>query len=124
MGIVDIDNVFWIRLEELLSKSKIVVDRPRGSVHPRYPLIVYELDYGYLVGTKSSDNEGIDVWLGTDAEHKLDAIVCTVDLVKRDSEIKLLIGCTPAEKSYIKSFYNEWPQMGGILIERDDSRIK
>ena len=124
MGIVDIDNVFWIRLEELLSKSKIVVDRPRGSVHPRYPLIVYELDYGYLVGTKSSDNEGIDVWLGTDAEHKLDAIVCTVDLVKRDSEIKLLIGCTPAEKSYIKSFYNEWPQMGGILIERDDSKIK
>ena len=124
MGIVDIDNVFWIRLEELLSKSKIVVDRPRGSVHPRYPQIVYELDYGYLDGTKSLDNEGIDVWLGTDAEHKLDAIVCTVDLVKRDSEIKLLIGCTPTEKYYIKSFYNEWPQMGGILIERDDSRIK
>ena len=124
MGIVDIDNVFWIRLEELLSKSKIVVDRPRGSVHPLYPQIVYELDYGYLVGTKSSDNEGIDVWLGTDAEQKLDAIVCTVDLVKRDSEIKLLIGCTPAEKSYIKSFYNKWPQMGGILIEREDSQIK
>lgn len=124
MGIVDIDNVFWIRLEELLSKSKIVVDRPRGSVHPRYPQIVYELDYGYLDGTKSSDNEGIDVWLGTDAERKLDAIVCTVDLVKRDSEIKLLIGCTPEEKSYIKSFYNEWPQMGGILIERDGPLIK
>ena len=82
------------------------------------------MDYGYLDGTKSSDNEGIDVWLGTDAEQKLDAIVCTVDLVKRDSEIKLLIGCTPAEKLYIKSFYNEWPQMGGILIERDDSKIK
>lgn len=124
MGIVDIDNVFCIRLEELLSKSKIVVDRPRGSVHPLYPQIVYELDYGYLDDTKSSDNEGIDVWLGTDAKQKLDAIVCTIDLVKRDSEIKLLIGCTPAEKSYIKSFYNEWPQMGGILIERDDSQIK
>ena len=68
--------------------------------------------------------QGIDVWLGTDAEQKLDAIVCTVDLVKRDSEIKLLIGCTPAEKSYIKSFYNKWPQMGGILIERKDSQIK
>ena len=124
MGIVDIDNVFWIRLEELLSKSKIVVDRPRGSVHPRYPQIVYELDYGYLDGTKSSDNEGIDVWIGTDAEQKLDAIVCTVDLVKNDSEIKLLIGCTPAEKSYINSFYNEWPQMGGLLIYRDNTPIK
>lgn len=75
------------------------------------------LAMGYkLVITK--DNEGIGVWLGTDAEQKLDALVCTVDLVKRDSEIKLLIGCTPVEKSYIKSFYNEWPQIGGILIER------
>ena len=43
-------------------------------MHPRYPQIVYELDYGYLDGTKSSDNEGIDVWLGTYAKQKLDAI--------------------------------------------------
>ena len=110
--------------DKLYAQSKLIIDRPRGSVHPRYPQIVYKLDYGYLDGTKSSDNEGIDVWLGTDAEQKLDAIVCTSDLVKKDSEIKLLIGCTPTEKSYIKSFYNEWPQMGGILIERDDSKIK
>ena len=47
-----------------------------------------------------------------------------MDLVKRDSGIKLPIGCTSAEKAYIKSFYNEWPQMGGILIEREDSQIK
>lgn len=111
-------------MDVLIIQSKIIIDRSKGSAHPLYPQIVYELDYGYLDGTKSSDNEGIDVWLGTDAEQKLDAIVCTVDLVKRDSEIKLLIGCTPAEKSYIKSFYNKWPQMGGILIEREDSQIK
>lgn len=118
------DN-FWNLMDVLIIQSKIIIDRPKGSsAHPLYPQIVYELDYGYLDGTKSSDNEGIDVWLGTDAEQKLDAIVCTVDLVKRDSEIKLLIGCTPAEKSYIKSFYNKWPQMGGILIERKDSQIK
>lgn len=118
------DSNFWQCLDELLIQSKIIIDRPKGSANPLYSQIVYELDYGYLDGTKASDNEEIDVWLGTDAEHKLDAIVCTVDLVKRDSEIKLLIGCTPAEKLYIKSFYNEWPQMGGILIERDDSKIK
>lgn len=111
-------KIFFEHLDELVAQSKIIIDRPKGSVHPRYPQIVYELDYGYLEDTKSSDNEGIDVWIGTDAEQNLDAIICTVDLVKRDSEIKLLIGCTPAEKAYIKSFYNEWPQMGGILIER------
>lgn len=110
---------FWGYLEELVAQSSIIIDRPKGSVHPRYPQIVYKLDYGYLDGTNASDSEGIDVWLGTDAEQKLDAIVCTMDLVKRDSEIKLLIGCTPAEKLYINSFYNEWPLMGGILIERE-----
>lgn len=114
---VDTNN-FWRYLEELYSQSKIVIDRPKDSVHPRYPQIVYELDTVILMAQSSSDNEGIDVWLGTDAEQKLDALVCTVDLVKRDSEIKLLIGCTPAEKSYIKSFYNEWPQIGEMLIER------
>lgn len=107
---VDMNN-FWRYLDELYSQSMVVIDRPKGSVHPRYPQIVYELDYGYLDGTKSSDNEEIDVWLGTDAEQKLDAIVCIVDLVKKDSEIKLLIGCTPAEKSYIKSFYHCCPEL-------------
>ena len=93
----DYAESFWKHLDKLLSQSKIVIDRPKGSVHPRYPQIVYELDYGYLDGTKSSDNEGIDVWLGTDAEHKLDAIVCTVDLVKRGIEPGtrgFLVGCT------------------------------
>lgn len=116
------DN-FWNLMDALIAQSKIIIDRPKGSVHPRYPQITYELDYGYLEGTKSSDNEGIDVWLGTDAGQKLDAIVCTIDLIKKDSEVKLLIGCTFSEKSYVQSFYNEWSQMKGMLIERDDSQI-
>ena len=75
------DSNFWQCLDELLIQSKIIIDRPKGSMHPRYPQIVYELDYGYFDGTKSSDNEGIDVWLGTDAEHKLDAIVVSIWLL-------------------------------------------
>ena len=115
------DCNFWQCLDELLVQSKIVIDRPKGSVHPRYPQIVYQLDYGYLDGTKSSDNEGIDVWIGSESDRRLNAVMCTVDLVKKDTELKLLIGCTPEEKIYINSFYNEWPQLGGILVERDDS---
>lgn len=66
---MDIDSkghYFWVYLDELITQSKIIIDRPKGSVHPRYTQIAYELDYGYLNGTKSSDNEGIDVWIGTD----------------------------------------------------------
>lgn len=39
------------------------------------------------------DGAGIDVWVGSD-EKKVDAIMCIVDLMKKDSEIKILIGCT------------------------------
>ena len=39
-------SVFWERLDALLAQSRIVIDRPRGSHHPRFPQIVYEIDYG------------------------------------------------------------------------------
>lgn len=97
------DNNFWHCLDELLTQSEIVIDRPKGSRHPRYPQIVYQLDYGYLDGTKSSDNESIDVWIGSESDRRLNAIMCTVDLVKKDAELKLLIGCTQEEKTYINS---------------------
>lgn len=106
MEVKNINNNFWSCLDELLSKSEIIIDRPKGSIHPRYPQIEYLLDYGYLSGTKSSDNEGVDVWIGSDSEQRLDAIICTVDFVKQDTEVKLLVGYTPSEKAYIKSFYN------------------
>ena len=113
------DYIFWQRLDALLERSQIVIDRPKGSVHPRFSDIVYALDYGYLDGTTSTDGEGLDVWLGSDTERKLDAIICTVDLDKGDSELKLLVGCTDEEKAYIECFYNEYPDMGAMIIPRE-----
>jgi inorganic pyrophosphatase len=91
------DNHFWDALDHLLASSEIVIDRPRGSAHPRYADLIYPLDYGYLVGTSSVDGAGIDVWLGALADRQLKAILCTVDRLKKDVEIKLLVGCTPDE---------------------------
>lgn len=85
---------FWNTLERLLQQSEIIIDRPKGSIHPQYPDFMYEVDYGYLKGTFSMDGGGIDVWVGTDVGQKIDAIMCTVDLAKKDSEMKILIGCT------------------------------
>lgn len=72
----------------------VVIDRPKGTTHPKYPSMVYKVDYGYLENTKSMDGDGIDIWNGTDSKQEIDAIMCIVDLQKRDSEIKILIGCT------------------------------
>lgn len=51
-----------------------------------------------MKNTSSIDGDGIDIWRGTDTEQKIDAIMCIIDLLKRNSEIKILIGCTKEEK--------------------------
>jgi len=110
---------FWHALDKLAAESEIVVDRPKGGAHPRYPDFIYPLDYGYLERTTSMDGGGIDVWRGSDPSGELDAIMCIVDLLKRDSEIKLLIGCTEDEKEEVYKAYNETDYMKGVLIRRE-----
>ena len=111
------DEAFWAALDELVKCTEIIIDRPRGSAHPRFPDFIYRVDYGYLRGTASMDGEGIDVWVGS-GEKRVDAIMCIVDLMKRDSEIKLLIGCTEEEKAIVYETHNESQFMKGVLIRR------
>lgn len=108
---------FWQVMDTLIETSKIKIDRPKGSAHPRYPNIIYPLDYGYLENTTGGDGDGIDIWLGTLPDQKFDAIVCTADKHKRDSEIKVLLGCTQKEKETIVNFLLS-NEVGAFLINR------
>ena len=112
------NNEFWNLLDKLVAESEIVIDRPKGSTHPKWPNNVYELDYGYLKNTSSMDGEGIDVWVGSNPEKTITAIICIVDYFSRDSEIKILVGCTDKEKEIVYKFHNKYDSMKGILIER------
>ena len=109
---------FWEAADKLLSSGKIIIDRPKGSRHPKYADLVYELDYGYIDGTASMDGAGIDVWCGTSGSGTVDAIIVTVDLGKRDSEIKLLVGCSESETEQVYEFHNRTELMRGMLIKR------
>lgn len=109
---------FWQAIDTLVHSSEIMIDRPKGSIHPRYPdSDPYLLDYGYLKDTSSSDGHGIDVWVGSLAEPLCTAIIVNVDLFKRDSEIKLLLGCTKEEGELLLSLHNVGLQ-SAILLER------
>ena len=108
------DSSFWQSMSQLLITNSLVIDRPRGSVHPRYPSVIYPLDYGYIENTTSSDGGGIDVWLGSlntvanmDGVKTLTGILCTFDRLKRDAEIKLLIGCSAEDIQVIRDFHKE-----------------
>jgi len=110
--------LFWSRLDELIKSSEIVIDRPKGTPHPKYPDLIFPLDYGYLKGTTGGDGDGIDIWMGSAAHRELTAIGCTVDTKKKDSEIKLIVGCTETEIKIIEKFYNGLYQ-SAIIIRRD-----
>ncbi len=113
-----INKNFWVALDALVAESKVIIDRPRGSIHPRYADFSYPLDYGYIENTTSMDGGGIDVWRGSSAA-KIDAVICIVDLIKRDCEIKILLGCTEDEKRIIYPLHNQTEFMKGIMIERE-----
>mgnify|MGYP000881327527 CR=1 FL=1 len=112
------NNEFWTAVEKIVNESEIIIDRPKGIAHPKFPDLIYKVDYGYLANTVSMDNGGIDVWVGTDTRKQIDAIMCIIDLMKRDSEIKILIGCTEDEKEVIYHTHNDSEFMKGILIRR------
>jgi inorganic pyrophosphatase len=108
---------FWQALDELVATHRLVIDRPRGSAHPRYPDWTYPADYGYLEGTTSGDGAGIDVWRGSLPDITLTAVVCCVDGAKRDVEIKLLVGCSREEVAMIVALHNDG-QQAAVSVER------
>lgn len=111
-------NAFWRLYDKMVCDHKIIIDRPKGSIHPQYPDWLYPLDYGYLQGTLSMDNGGIDIWIGTSLENKIVGCIITVDSIKNDSEVKLLYSCTDDEIAKVLEVHNRSPYMKGLLIRR------
>lgn len=99
-----IESIFWQTTMELAETSSIVLDRPRGCAHPRYPDTIYPLDYGYLENTSAPDGGGIDMWIGSKGGKMLTGILCSFDKLKRNAEFKLLIGCTLEDVETIQGF--------------------
>ncbi len=85
---------FWQYMDKLVESTSIVIDRPKGSSHPRFPDVNYPIDYGYLEGTRSSDGSGIDAWIGSGPKMDINGFLATVDLQKMDSEITLVLSCS------------------------------
>lgn len=113
-------EAFWSLLDRLLLEHAVIIDRPKGSRHPRYPEYVYPFDYGYLEGTSSQDGDGIDVWVGTSSVKKVVGIISSIDYLKKDSEIKILYACTTEDIRKIFQDHNRTENMKGILNLREE----
>jgi len=109
---------FFNSLTNLVKDSGYTVERPKGSQHPRYPEYIYPLDYGYINDTKSSDGDEIDVWIGSMGNQTINGIIISFDPVKKDSEMKLCVGCTEEELHDALSANNNG-EMQAILIRNE-----
>lgn len=113
-----VSREFWEEMIHLTTIHRITIDRPKGQPHPRYPEMIYPLDYGYIENTSASDGGGIDVWIGSLETKTLTGILCTFDTLKRDAEIKILLGCTAEDVETIIDFHG--PAMKILYIQKPE----
>ena len=111
---------FWQKLDTLYLSSQLVIDRPKNTCHYKYSNLVYPVDYGYLSDSTGSDQSPIDVFKGSIKSTKVGAIVVTADILKRDCEAKLLIGCSEEEIHNILVFLNQTEFQKAVLLQRGD----
>jgi len=109
---------FWRLADQLVAAHPNVIDRPGGTGHPRFPEIVYPFDYGYLEGTGAVDGDGVDCWRGSLPGLAVTGAIVTVDIVKADSEVKWLVGCTANEMTAALATHRTGWQ-AAILLRRN-----
>lgn len=108
----------WPGWARLIEAQGITIDRPFGQPHPAFPHIVYPLDYGYINGTRSSDGEPVDVFVGS-AATGLVGLILTVDYRQQKREAKLLYQCSAVEVYTAHGFINyDRSLLDGVLALR------
>ena len=113
------NNVFfWQKLDSLYLASNVVITKEIGSTHANYINLVYPVRYGYLADTLSQDQQGVSIYKGSLNSHQVEAVLVAVDILKKDIEVKLLVGCTEEETRKILRFVNQTEYQKTILVRR------
>lgn len=111
---------FWQKMDTLLLSSDCRIDQPKGSAHPKYPNLIYPVNYGYLFDTMGTDANPIHIYKGSVPCQNVGAIAISADILKKDLEVKLLVGCSEEEINKILQFLNQTEFQKAILIRRGD----
>lgn len=122
MGFVSID------LQKYLGTIvRIVIDRPLGSAHPRYPELIYPLNYGYIPKTLSGDGEEIDVYLLGVTEPVLNYTARVIAVIHRENDVEDKLVCAPEGIHFTRAqiedsiaFQERYFQSDVVLAEEQD----
>ena len=92
----------------------VIVDKPIGSHHPKYPDIIYLVNYGYVPNTISGDGEELDCYiLGEYKPLKEYKGKCIAVIHRKNEEDDKLIIHTNTKEESIEIFIKE------MKIDRD-----
>lgn len=118
MNELENNALFWQKLDTIYLSSKLEVDRPKNSTHYKYSNLIYPVDYGYLKDTTGSDMSPIDVFRGSLPSTQVQAALVSADILKKDCEVKLIVGCSEEEVYDILVFLNQTEFQKALLVRR------
>ncbi|MGB4984897.1 MAG: Inorganic pyrophosphatase [Erysipelotrichaceae bacterium] len=119
---VEIQNnaYFWQKLTTLLMSSDLVITNKQGSTHSQYPNLIYPTDYGYICDTNVDSGPVVKAFKGTNSSYSVKDVIVSVDILKRDIDVKLLLGCTDEEIENVLLFLNQTDFQKTILVSKGD----
>ena len=110
---------FWNKIDTIVLSSTCTITSKKGTKHSKYNLI-YPVDYGILTDPLESDQQPIGIFVGSQKTNVVSALAVTADILSKECESKLLLGCTEKETKAVMQFLNRTEFQKGILIYRGE----
>lgn len=77
------------------------------------------MDCGYLEDARAVDGADVNRFIGSPDSKRVTGAMCTIDIIKKDCELKILIGCTQAEMDLIYNHLNSPNFFSVYLLVRE-----
>lgn len=106
---------FWQKVEALYLSSEVKIEHKKGDIHPQIKNLVYPVRYGRLTDTNRGN--GISVYIGT-AGHSVTALVVAADILQKELDVKMLVGCTEEETEEVLHFLNQTDFQKTVIMRK------
>ena len=117
------NSYFWQKVETLFLSSGLEITRKKGDIHPTFKNLIYPTDYGHVKDTKSVSGEGVSVYLGSGSRSTITALVVAADILAKELDVKILVGCNEEEEKDVLHFLNQTDYQKTVLIRRGENEI-
>ena len=111
---------FWQKIDTLFLSGNLQMTKKKGEVHPTFRNLIYPVDYGKLTDTKSAE-DGVAVYAGSGDRSEITALVVAADILMKELDVKILVGCTDEETDSVLRFLNQTDYQKTVLIRRGNT---